>query len=99
MRYECNRKHKLPWQRGRKGTLCPKHIDQVMAQQLLEESEAAEDSRYSVYEGRAYRAQQHGEDAWHGYPVGWVEVPEKLRNKWRKEGRLRRKDLREHWEA
>ena len=67
-------------------------------QQLLEGSEEAENKRYAVYEGRAYRAQQHAADAWHGYPVGWVEVPEKLRNKWLAEGRVQKKNVREHWD-
>ena len=98
MRYECNPKHKLPWQRGRKGTLCPRHVDQATAQQLLDGSEAAENNRYAVYEGRAYRAQQHALDAWHGYPVGWVEVPAKLRLKWLAEGRVQKKNVREHWD-
>ena len=46
----------------------------------------------------AYRAQQHGTDVWHGYPVGWVEVPEKLRTKWLAEGRVQRRNIREHWD-
>ena len=29
-------------------------------------------------EGRAYRAQEHLPNRWHGYPVGWGEVPPKL---------------------
>ena len=51
VRYECNPKHKRPWQRGRKGTLCPRDIDQAMAQRLLEDSVAVDDKRYGVYEG------------------------------------------------
>ena len=39
MRYESNPKHKEPWQRGRRGTLCPSDIDQAIARQLLEGSE------------------------------------------------------------
>ena len=97
MRYECNPKHKLPWQRGRKGALCPRDIDQALAQELLEKSESLEGNRYAIHQGRAYRAQQHDTDAWHGYPVGWVEVPEKLRTKWLDEGYLQRKNIREHW--
>ena len=50
------------------------------------------------YSKIAYRAQQHGTEVWHGYPVGWVEVPESLRNKWRAEGRVQKKDIGEHWD-
>jgi hypothetical protein len=98
VRYECNPKHQEPWQPGRKGTLCPRDIDQAMAQQLLADSQSVGDKRYVVHGGRAYRAQQHGTDVWHGYPVGWVEVPEKLRTKWLAEGRVQRRNIREHWD-
>lgn len=78
MRYESNPKHGEPWQQGARGTLCPKEIDQATARRLLMESELEGSKRYAVHEGRAYCAQQHGEDVWHGYPVGWRKVPEKL---------------------
>ena len=98
VRYEGNPKHKEPWQRGRRGTLCPKNFDQAIAVRLLTDSELVHDKRYAVYEGKAYCAQQHGAGEWHGYPVGWVEVPQTLRNKWLKEGCLRRRDVRRHWD-
>ena len=98
MRYEGSRKHREPWQPGRRGTLCPNHLDQSIVQWLLEESELVGNKRYAVYEGRAYCAQQDGNDRWHGYPVGWVEVPERLRRRWLNEDRLRRRDIRNHWD-
>lgn len=98
MRYESNPKHKEPWQRGRKGTLCPKNLDRKTVLQLLKSSELADNRRYAVYDGRAYRAQQHDSDAWHGHPIGWIEVPETLRRKWLKEGRIKRKNIRDHWD-
>ena len=100
MRYEGSVKHRDPWQPGRRGTLCPKGVDQRTAQRLLDDSVPVGDARrYAVHESRAYRAQrQHDSDVWHGYPVGWVEVPPSLRNRWIKEGRLRRSDVRKHWD-
>ena len=68
MRYESSRKHKEPWQRGRRGALCPKEIDEELAYRLLAESELADDVRYAAHDGRAYCARQHGQDIWHGYP-------------------------------
>lgn len=50
-------------------------------------------------EGGAYCAQDDGADVWHGYPVGWVDVPESLRREWRKEGGLRKRDMRTHWDG
>ena len=98
MRYESSLKHKEPWQRGRRGALCPREIDAELAQRLLAESEVAGDMRYAVHDRRAYCARQHGPDIWHGYPVGWVRVPERLRRRWMDEGRVRRRDIRAHWD-
>ena len=97
MRYQSNPKHKEPWQRGNRGSLCPKDIDQRIAQELLEGSAAADRKRYAVRDGRAYCAQQHRAGLWHGYPVGWVEVPVALRIRWKREGRVKRRDIQKHW--
>ena len=98
MRYESSPKHKEPWQRGRRGVLCPREIDAERARQLLADSEPVGDVRYAVHGGRAYCARQHGPDLWHGYPVGWIRVPERLRRRWMDEGRVRRRDIRTHWD-
>ena len=97
MHYESNCKHKEPWQRGRRGTLCPRDVDRTIAEQLLADSELEGGKRYAAHDGRAYCAQQHLPDLWHGYPVGWREVPEKFRRKWLKEGRVRKRDINRHW--
>lgn len=98
MRYEGNPKHKEPWQRGRRGSLCPTEIDPALAQHLLEESEIDGRARYSVYQGKAYCARQHQRDHWHGYPVGWKEVPPLIRHKWRSEGRVTRREIKRFWD-
>ena len=98
MRYESNPKHKQPWQRGRSGSLCPETVDLETARRLLSDSVPVDGKRYAVHEGRAYCAQKHGADTWHGYPVGWREVPESLRRTWLREERLRRRDVRKHWD-
>lgn len=98
MIYECNPKHKLPWQRGRKGSLCPEQMG-ASPQDLLQDSVLWSDGkRYALCDGRAYCAQESGSNRWHGYPVGWVEVPEALRRKWRDEGKITKKDMRANWE-
>ena len=80
LRYEPNPKHREPWQRGRRGSLCTE-VGVEQAQQLLNESVLVGEKRYAVYQGRPYCAQAH-EGVWHGYPIGWVEVPAKLRTRW-----------------
>src|ERR1700736_2407885 len=77
LKYESNPKHRDPWQPGKKGSLCEPEV-RSFAEQLLKESVLYGDKRYAVYKGKAYCAQQHGPNLWHGYPVGWQEVPSKL---------------------
>jgi hypothetical protein len=74
MRYEPNPKHKAPWQPGLKGSLCPQDLTEDARQQLLEASAPdpnGGNARYATDGRRAFCAQSHGDDAWHGYPVGW----------------------------
>ena len=98
MRYEGNPKHKQPWQRGRSGSPCPETVGLETARRLLSDSEESDGKRYAVHEGRAYCAQEHGADVWHGYPVGWRKVPENLRRIWLEQGRMRKRDVKKHWD-
>ena len=97
MLYECNPKHKEPWQRGRKGSLCPRDITQDQAQRLLEESVSEGKKRYAVHDGKAYCAQGHLNECWHGYPVGWREVPDFIRNDFMDRGRVTRREIKTYW--
>lgn len=97
MRYEGNPKHKHPWQRGRRGALCPKEIGEELAQRLLEDSQTHEGKRFATWEGRAFCAQKHADSAWHGYPVGWREVPQPVRRRWLQDGTITRRQVREYW--
>jgi hypothetical protein len=97
VRYEANPKHKHPWQRGRRGSLCPPDVTLELAQRLLEGSVQVGKSRYAVLDGRAFRAQKHSEDAWHGYPVQWHEVPPQVRASWCRDGLVSKKQIRQGW--
>ena len=99
MQYESNIKHKLPWQRGRRGSLCPRDIDASMVRVLFANSEQVGKKRYSTYEGRAYCAQKHSNDLWHGDPIGWEDVLGNLRRTWLSQGHLRRRDVKKHWDG
>ena len=96
MRYESNRKHSDPWQRGRRGSLCPKEV-RGLALELLRNSEPDGDKRYAVHQGRAYCAQHDHEGVWHGYPVGWVEVPEYIRRSLQRRRQVSRREIRTYW--
>ena len=98
VRYESNPKHAEPWQRGKKGSLCNEDM-RSLAQQLLDTSELVGDKRYACHEGKAYCAQEHRSDCWHGYPVGWKEVPPTLVLKWTKADLVKRQDIRRYWES
>ena len=89
MKYEANPKHKEPWQPGRKGSLCPKETHSH-ANALLEDSIGVGDKRYAVLDGKPYCAQEHGNDAWHGYPVDWEDVPQAVKNAWIASGKIKK---------
>jgi len=54
---------------------------------------------HAFYAGKAYCAQEHCPDCWHGYPVGWKEVPPALRQQWTKAGLVKRRDIQQYWES
>ena len=97
MQYVSNPKHSDPWQRGRRGSLCPLEV-RPLAQELLDSSVADGTKRYATHEGKAYCAQQTPSDLWHGYPVGWKHVPVRIRQAWRSERRVRRSDINRNWD-
>lgn len=98
MRYESNPKHSDPWQRGRRGAQCPSDVNADVAACLLQTSELEGTKRYAVFEGRAFCAQAHAEDVWHGYPIGWVAVPARIRKMWVGTNAVRRHDIKRHWD-
>lgn len=97
MRYESNPKHSEPWQRGRRGTLCPREV-RPMAQTLLDASEKVGSKRYATHNGVAYCAQGNPADVWHGYPVGWKHVPNELRRAWQRSRQVTHRDISRHWD-
>ena len=96
--YEKNRKHKEPWQRGRRGSLCGP-VDADLAAQLLAESILVRNKRFATHDGRAYCAAEHAEDVWHGWLVGWKEVPDSVRRQWIEEERVKRRDVMRYWDG
>ena len=95
MEYESNPKHSEPWQRGRRGSLCPEEVRGIAAE-MLAGSELVEAKRYAVFGGKEYCAQEHRPGVWHGYPVGWKEVPPELRSRWRRQGRVGNRDIKQN---
>jgi hypothetical protein len=101
LRYEPNPKHKEPWQPGKKGTLCPPpaELSLTVAARMLRDSVLDGTKRYAYHAGKAFAAQEHLEGCWHGYPVGWVEVPASIRQTWLSSKQIRKQDLKRHWES
>lgn len=96
MIYERNEKHKEPWHHGKSGTLCPRWSWDI-AQEILDESELLGQTRFAVRDGMAFKGHEHAPGRWHGHPVAWNEVPAKLVNKWIKETRVSRREVRRLW--
>jgi hypothetical protein len=97
LRYEPNAKHKEPWQRGARGSLCPPDVD---AAALLEASVADPKhpgKRFATDGRRAYCGHEHAPGVWHGFPVEWRRVPATIRNDWLAGNRVRKRDVKELW--
>ena len=97
MIYEPNDKHKKPWQRGRRGSLCPPDISPDDAERMLASSIRSNRKRFATDGVRAYCAQEHSEGRWHGYPVGWEEVPPRVRRELVEHGSVDRRDVKRYW--
>ena|SRR5690242_13002032 len=95
MHYEPNPKHKPVPQPGRRGSVCPKGVD---ASALLAASDLVGAKRFATDGLQAFCAQCHDgmRNAWHGYPVGWEEVPPALISQWLAQGLVERRTLRRY---
>ncbi len=98
LKYESNPKHRDPCQPGQRGSVCPKEI-WSLAPKLLAGSELVDRTRYAVHEGKAFAAKQHQPDCWHGYPIGWEEVPNELKYRWKKDGLVSKRQLKKYKES
>lgn len=81
--YERNPKHKS-WMQpfDPDATQCPAW-SHARAQDLLEASlsDPDDDRRFATEQGMAFAARLTRDDVWHGYPVPWAEVPERVRER------------------
>jgi hypothetical protein len=100
--YQSNPRHKVPWQAGRRGSLCPREITAEQAQELLNQSEPHGKKRYAVDgQGRPFCAQAHepAKGHWHGYPVGWREVPDEVQKASQEKGLVSTRQIGQFWEG
>ena len=100
--YQSNAKHKAPWQAGRRGSLCPKDVTVDQAQELLNTSILYGKKRYAAdSQGRPFCAQAHqpARGRWHGYPVGWKEVPVPVQKILQQKGLVSARQIGHFWEG
>jgi hypothetical protein len=95
--YEGNPKHRDPWQRGRRGALCPRGISAERAQELLLDSFARAGQRYAVQSGQLFAAKEHRTGLWHAHPVWWSDAPPDVFAHFRNSGLVSSRDLRRLW--
>jgi len=95
--YESNRKHKEPWQRGARGSICPSDADgpALLAASVVDP--ACPGKRYATDGHRAYCAHEHSPGRWHGFPVQWRDVPPKIRRAWLADNRVGKRDIKDFW--
>lgn len=69
----------------------------TIAHQMFEKAEESDEEPgrwFNTARGMAFEAKSTNDGTWHGYPVPWEQVPNDLKERWRKEGRVSRKELR-----
>jgi hypothetical protein len=69
----------------------------AQAQDLLNESVINGKQRFATGGERAFKGAEHSPSQWHGWPVGWKEVPDALRHQWIQEDRVKRASLKRYW--
>jgi hypothetical protein len=69
----------------------------AQAQVLLSDSASDGKQRFATDGERAYKGAEHALNLWHGWPVGWKEVPDALRHQWLREGLVKRASLARYW--
>jgi hypothetical protein len=91
-RYEPSHKHCPPYTAA--DTRCPEWSREI-AQNLLEESIEMGQKRVATRDGLPFVAQRTHpyEDIWHGYPDAWDNIDPDIIELWKKEGKIRPKDL------
>lgn len=52
--------------------------------------------RYATLHGIAFEAKPTADGSWHGYPIPWRSVPLAITNEWKKQGKVTRKQIRQH---
>jgi hypothetical protein len=97
LRYEPNPKHKEPWQRGARGSLCPRDADGPVLLAASQVDPNHPGKRYATDGHRAYCGHEHSLECWHGFPIEWRKVPATIRNAWLAEGRVSSRSVRELW--
>lgn len=95
--YEPNPKHREPWQRGKRGSLCPTGLDTALLLNLSVQHPSNANKRFTTDGCRAYCGHQHAPGLWHGYPEAWRQVPESLWRQWVSDGVVTKRCLKEHW--
>src|SRR5438128_2333683 len=97
LRYEPNPKHKEPWQRGARGSLCPPDADTAALLAASEADPGHPGKRFATDGRRAYCGHEHSPGCWHGFPVEWRNVPARIRNAWLEARRVSKRDVKDLW--
>jgi hypothetical protein len=71
----------------------------TQAHQLFEQAIAHGDGRrrFATARGIAFEAKPTEDGTWHGYPVPWEAVPPEIVQKWKENGAVTRRQIKEHW--
>ncbi len=96
--YRAYPKHCEPITAQNPGVKCPSWSASI-AQEILDSAEPVGNTLQATCRGVGFvaRKTQTSEGVvWHGYPEAWDRMDLELKKRWRKEGRIRKRDLRDY---
>lgn len=79
--------------------MCEGDITREEAQGMLDESIVYGQRRYAVRNERAYSGAEHRLGHWHGWPVGWKEVPPAIFTQFQEQGKVSKRSRRQFWDG
>jgi hypothetical protein len=75
----------------------PKETAQALLERSVPDPRDGSSKRYAVHDGRGYCAVKTDDETYHGWPVGFLEVPPQIWQQWITEGQIYRSDVQRNW--
>jgi len=92
--YEASNKHCPPYTAP--GTRCPRMSPDKARDLFADSLPMGDNARVATRDGVAFMARlthPDGKNIWHGYPVEWDKIDQRIIDKWKAENKIRNRDI------